>query len=169
MRRWSVSSCDSPGPRVPMPPPSLSRWLHWPASRGSRYWCWASSTCSCPSRVRARRAKMSRIRADAVDDLDLEGFFQVPLLDGRQLVVEDDDVVVGRGLEGRPAPPACPCRDSGSLMALAAAGRSCRRPPPRPILASWASSSIESSADQPWSLSSVATATRKACLRPLFG
>src|SRR6185436_13198497 len=32
-----------------------------PTSRGRRYFSWASSTCSLPSRVRARRAKISRI------------------------------------------------------------------------------------------------------------
>jgi len=61
--RRSVSSCDSPGPLVPMPPPSLSRWLHCPAKRGKRYWCCANSTWSFPSRVRARLAKMSNISA----------------------------------------------------------------------------------------------------------
>ena len=62
-KRLSVSICVSPGPRVPMPPPSRSRCVHCPASRGSRYSCWASSTCSRPSRVRARDANTSRISA----------------------------------------------------------------------------------------------------------
>ena len=61
MRRRSVSSLVSPGPRVPMPPPSRDSASLDPASRGSRYCSCASSTCSCPSCVRARRAKMSRI------------------------------------------------------------------------------------------------------------
>ncbi len=60
-RRRSTSSRCSPGPRPPMPPPSRespsSRW----ARRGSRYFSCASSTCSLPSRERARCAKMSRI------------------------------------------------------------------------------------------------------------
>ena len=68
MCRRSVSSWVSPGPRVPMglfPPEAVcrTRWPHMPVSRGSRYWYWASSTCSRPSRVRARWAKMSRMRA----------------------------------------------------------------------------------------------------------
>ena len=61
--RRSDSSCVSPGPRVPMPPPRRSRWVHCPTSRGSRYVSCASSTCSLPSLVRARWAKMSRISA----------------------------------------------------------------------------------------------------------
>ena len=61
MRRRSVSSLVSPGPRVPMPPPSRDSAGPAPTSRGSRYFSCASSTCSLPSRVRARRAKMSRI------------------------------------------------------------------------------------------------------------
>ena len=61
IRRRSVSSLVSPGPRVPMPPPSRDSAAPAPTSRGSRYFSCASSTCSLPSRVRARRAKMSRI------------------------------------------------------------------------------------------------------------
>ena len=61
MRRRSVSSLVSPGPRVPMPPPSRDSAAPAPTSRGSRYFNCASSTCSLPSRVRARRAKMSRM------------------------------------------------------------------------------------------------------------
>ena len=44
-----------------MPPPSRDNASLDPTSRGSRYLSCASSTCSLPSRVRARRAKMSRI------------------------------------------------------------------------------------------------------------
>jgi len=65
MRRWiwrrSVSSLVSPGPRVPMPPPSWDMDLPRPVRRGSMYSSCASSTWSWPSRVRAWRAKMSRI------------------------------------------------------------------------------------------------------------
>src|SRR5438034_1096356 len=61
MRRRSTSSFVSPGPRVPIPPPSRDSAAADPTRRGSRYLSCASSTCSLPSRVRARRAKMSRI------------------------------------------------------------------------------------------------------------
>ena len=64
MTRRSVSSSDSPGPRVPMPPPSRDRPFQMPRSRGSWYSSWASSTCTRPSFVRAWRAKMSRISAE---------------------------------------------------------------------------------------------------------
>src|SRR3989454_1163312 len=52
--RRSDSSCVSPGPRVPMPPPRRSRCFHWPTSRGSRYVSCASSTWSLPSALRPR-------------------------------------------------------------------------------------------------------------------
>jgi len=48
MRRRSVSSLVSPGPRVPMPPPSCDMALPLPVSRGSMYSSCASSTCNCP-------------------------------------------------------------------------------------------------------------------------
>ncbi len=69
-RRRSVSSCDSPGPRVPTPPPtcavppppaSRSRCFHMPRMRGRLYSSCASSTCSFPSAETACWAKMSRI------------------------------------------------------------------------------------------------------------
>ncbi len=62
MTRRSVSSCVSPGPRVPMPPPVRERCVHMRVRRGSWYSSWASSTWSRPSCVRACWAKMSRIR-----------------------------------------------------------------------------------------------------------
>ncbi len=61
MRRRSVSSLVSPGPRVPMPPPRRESAWPCPESRGSMYFNCASSTCRRPSAVRARRAKISRI------------------------------------------------------------------------------------------------------------
>src|SRR5207244_496453 len=45
-RRRSVSICVSPGPLVPIPPPSRSRWLHSPRMRARLYSSCASSTCS---------------------------------------------------------------------------------------------------------------------------
>ena len=61
MSRRSVSSCDSPGPRVPIPPPVRERCVHRRVRRGSWYSSCASSTWSRPSWVWAWRAKMSRI------------------------------------------------------------------------------------------------------------
>ena len=59
--RRSVSSCDSPGPRVPTPPPRRSRCCHMPRMRGRLYSSCASSTWSLPSALTACCAKMSRI------------------------------------------------------------------------------------------------------------
>ena len=61
--RRSVSIWDSPGPRVPMPPPSRSRWVHRPRMRARLYSSCASSTWSLPSAEAAWSAKMSRMIA----------------------------------------------------------------------------------------------------------
>ena len=62
MRRRSTSICFSPGPpRSPTPPRWRSRWDQPPARRGSRCSSCAISTCTRPSAVMARRAKMARI------------------------------------------------------------------------------------------------------------
>ena len=89
MRRRSVSSLVSPGPRVPMPPPSRDSASPAPTSRGSRYFSCASSTCSLPSRVRARRAKMSRISCVRSTILRPTASSICAQLRRRQLVVED--------------------------------------------------------------------------------
>ena len=68
-----------------------------PTSRGSRYFSCASSTCSLPSRVRARRAKMSRISCVRSTTLRVEPLLQLAQLRRRELVVENDDVDVGFG------------------------------------------------------------------------
>src|SRR5206468_3371906 len=60
-RRRSVSSWDSPGPRVPTPPPRRSRCFHRPRMRGRLYSSCASSTWSLPSADTACWAKMSRM------------------------------------------------------------------------------------------------------------
>ena len=59
--RRSTSSFISPGPRPPMPPMSRDMAVPFPARRGRRYLSWASSTWTFPSRLWARRAKMSRM------------------------------------------------------------------------------------------------------------
>ena len=61
----------------------------------------ASSTCSLPSRVRARRAKMSRISCVRSMTLRSTRLLDVAQLRRRQLVVEDDDVDVGLVAGGR--------------------------------------------------------------------
>ena len=63
MRRRSTSNCDSPSPRIPMPPFCRERCVHIRVNRGKMCCSWAISICILPSRVRARWAKMSRISA----------------------------------------------------------------------------------------------------------
>ena len=89
MRRRSVSSLVSPGPRVPMPPPRRDSAAPAPTRRGSRYFSWASSTCSLPSRVRARRAKMSRMSWVRSMTFRSSASSRWRSCAGRQLVVED--------------------------------------------------------------------------------
>ena len=101
MRRRSVSSLVSPGPRVPMPPPSRDNAAPAPTSRGNMYFSCASSTCSLPSRVRARREKMSRMSCVRSTTLRSRRSLEVSELRRRQLVVEDHDV--GAGLDAAPS------------------------------------------------------------------
>ena len=57
----SVSNLLSPGPRVPIPPPSLDKSVPCPPSRGMVYCSCASSTCNFPAALVACAAKISRI------------------------------------------------------------------------------------------------------------
>ena len=102
-----------------MPPPSRDSAVPEPTSRGSRYFSCASSTCHLPSRVRARRAKMSRISWVRSMTLRSSSLFELPQLRRRQLVVEDHHVDVGLGA-GR--------RKAGQLAAADERGRIGLRP-----------------------------------------
>ena len=62
MIRRSVSISFSPGPFMPMPPFCFCRWVHMLVRRGRRYWYWANSTWVFACAVRARCAKMSKIK-----------------------------------------------------------------------------------------------------------
>ena len=104
MCRRSASSFVSPGPRVPMPPPSRDSQSPEPTSRGIRYLSCASSTWSWPSRVRARRAKMSRISC-VRSRTAMPGFLlEVAQLRRAQLVVDDDEIDVQLGARLRQHP-----------------------------------------------------------------
>ena len=61
IRRRSISSFFSPGPLVPIPPPSLDIALPQPVSLVCWYLSCASSTCILPSLVDALAAKISRM------------------------------------------------------------------------------------------------------------
>ena len=68
-----------------------------PTRRGMRYLSCASSTCSWPSRVRARLAKMSRMSWVRSSTRDGGRALEIAQLGRRQLVVEDDEI----GVESR--------------------------------------------------------------------
>ena len=63
IRRLSTSNFVSPGPRVPIPPPKRDKISPLPIIRGRLYCSCANSTCNFPSLVRARWAKISKIKA----------------------------------------------------------------------------------------------------------
>ena len=63
IRRRSVSSFFSPGPLVPIPPPSLDKEARRPTRRALLYRSCANSTWILPSLVVACFAKISRIRS----------------------------------------------------------------------------------------------------------
>ena len=84
-----------------MPPPSRDSAAPEPTSRGSRYLSCASSTCHLPSRVRARRAKMSRISCVRSITLRSSRSSSCRSCAGRELVVEDHDVDVRFGARRR--------------------------------------------------------------------
>ena len=95
IRRRSVSSFVSPGPRVPMPPPSRDSASLDPASRGSRY-----------SQLREFDLQLAFVRAGAPGE-DVEnqfgaihhapaaGLLEIARLARRQVVVDDDEVRAG--------------------------------------------------------------------------
>ena len=100
-RRRSVSSWDSPGPRVPtgaeapVPPPSRSRCCHIPRMRGRLYSSCASSTWSFPSALTACCGEDVEDQLRPVDDARLERVLERPLLRRAELVVDDQDLCRG--------------------------------------------------------------------------
>ena len=102
MRRRSVSSLVSPGPRVPMPPPSRDSAV--PAPDQPRQQVLQLRQLHLQLAFPRARAPGEDVEDElrAIDDLAADRLFDVPQLRRRQLVVEDDDVDVGFG--GRRAP-----------------------------------------------------------------
>ena len=96
MRR-SSSICFSPGPapQARSPPRCRSRWVHPRTRRVDRCCSLASSTCSLPSRLCARCAKMSRISAVRSSTATPRLAFQVALLHPCQRDVQDHHAGAG--------------------------------------------------------------------------
>ena len=162
--RRSVSSCDSPGPRVPTPPPSRSRCCHMPRMRGRLYSSCASSTWSLPSALTACWAKMSRISCVPVDDARLERVLERPLLRGAELVVDDEHLGPGVAVALLQLRRACPCRRT---CAGPGCGRCWTRRLDRPtpaVRASSSSSPSSSAGSTPWA--STATTSPRSGSRP---
>ena len=96
MRRRSVSSFVSPGPRVPMPPPSrdsAARCRRRAAAAGTA--AAPAPPAACPPACARARAKMSRISCVRSMTLRPTPLLDLPQLRRRQLVVEDRRVDVG--------------------------------------------------------------------------
>ena len=133
MRRRSVSSFVSPGPGCRCRRRAATARRSHPTSRGIRYCSCASSTCSLPSRVRARLAKMSRMSCVRSSTLRSSAFSRLRSCAGLSSLSKIDDV----GVESRRRQPravrACRCRGRSRDPASAApASRAARRPRPRP-------------------------------------
>ncbi len=151
MRRRSVSSLVSPGPRVPMPPPSRDISTPWPDK--PRQQVIQLRQFHLQAAFASARARGENIQDElgAVDDFGVQRLFQVALLGGGEVVVEDDHV----GAHWRPPPP----RNSSTLpwpIRVAASGRrrataSMRSTTSAPALAasSASSSSDSSTAEMP--------------------
>ena len=93
MRRRSVSSFVSPGPRVPIPPPSRESEAPCPVRRGSRYaFGCASSTLKATFRGASAAGEDVQDQLCPVDNAGADGFFDVALLGRRQIVIDDDDI-----------------------------------------------------------------------------
>ena len=97
MRRRSVSSFVSPGPRVPMPPPSRDSAVAGPDEPRQQVFELRELDLQLAfARPRAPREDVEN-ELRAIDDLPADLLFDVPQLRRRQLVVEHDDVDVGFG------------------------------------------------------------------------
>ena len=148
--RRSVSSCDSPGPRVPTPPPRRSRCCHMPRMRGRLYSSCASSTWSLPSALTACWAKMSRISCVRSTTRVVERVLEVALLRRVELVVDEQALGLGRRERAPSAPRSSPCRRRCAAPAAAGAGRR-GRPARRPRCApAPRSRPAPSSGSAPW-------------------
>ena len=84
-----------------MPPPSWDISTPCPASRGSMYCSCASSTCNWPSRVRACRAKMSRMSWVRSMTRRLDDLFDIALLGRTEVVIEQQNIGIHRGRRAR--------------------------------------------------------------------
>ena len=128
MRRRSVSSLVSPGPRVPMPPPSRDSAAPAPTSRGSRYLQLRELDLQLAfPRARAPREDVEN-ELGAIDDLPADLLFDVPQLRRRQLVVEDDDVDARSRRTTPRASATCPRRETSTDRASAAPAARAARP-----------------------------------------
>ena len=91
-RRRSTSSCVSPGPRVPTPPPQARQV--GPGARQPWQQVLELRQLDLQLALEAARALREDVEDQraAVDDLAAERLLEVALLCGRERVVEDDDV-----------------------------------------------------------------------------
>jgi hypothetical protein len=85
----STSSLVSPGPRPPIPPMRRDICTPRPVSLGRRYLSCASSTCTLPSWLLARRAKDVEDQLAPVNDLQLRHRGDGADLGRGELLVED--------------------------------------------------------------------------------
>ena len=92
MSRRSVSSWVSPGPRKPMPPFCRSRWVQPRTKRVAKCESCASSTCSLPSKLRARCAKISRYQAVTIQYSTAGEFLEIAFLARSQGLIDQHHI-----------------------------------------------------------------------------
>ena len=146
IRRRSVSSLVSPGPRVPMPPPSRDSAA--PGADQPRQQVLQLRQLDLQLAFARPRAPGEDVENQlrAIDDLAADRLLDLPQLRRRQLVVEDDDVDVASRRTTRPASRPCRRRETSTGRASAAPAARAARPRAPAASARPASSSSERSA-----------------------
>ena len=128
IKRRSVSNWVSPGPRSPMPPFCRSRWVQPRTSRVARCDSCASSTCSLPSKLRARWAKISKIKPLRSNTRRPVSFSRLRSWLGRQRLIDQYQIRTVAPPRRRVFPR--PCRIRRSTWDPDALGSPARRPTP---------------------------------------
>ena len=90
--RRSTSNCVSPGPRVPMPPPNLERWVH--CLREARQEIFQLSQLYLKLSLIAASALGEDVKNKlaAIDDSNLKRGFQIALLCRAQILIDDHKI-----------------------------------------------------------------------------
>ena len=171
MRRRSVSSFVSPGPRVPMPPPSRDSAVAGADQPRQQVLQLRELDLQLAfARARAPREDVEN-QLRAIDDLAADRLLDLAQLRRRQLVVEDDDVDVGFGARRGERLDLAARRETSTDRASAAPAARAARPRAPAASARPASSSSERSASSRRARPAISptSAARSRRVRATFG